>query len=115
MMSQLTLRLLQIFNKQLIYLAENQESSCYQYIVYVLTRQIALNSNYRVQQTTAEELKQQQEDFQTFLSGLEQVSLQEAWSILEDREVVEPEAELTPDIVARFQKRIGSSKFPVIS
>ncbi|TVQ51481.1 MAG: hypothetical protein EA366_15410 [Spirulina sp. DLM2.Bin59] len=70
---------------------------------------------YRIKVTTAEELKEQEEDFQAFLSGLGQVSLQEAKAILEGREVVEPEPELSPDIIACFQKRIGSSKFPVIS
>lgn len=115
MMSQLTLKLLQALNKQLIYLAENEENSLHQYIVYVLTHQIALNCNYRVRKTIAEELKQQEEDFQTFLSGLGQVSLQEAKAILDSRELVDPEPELSPDIIARFQKRIGSSKFQVIS
>lgn len=70
---------------------------------------------YKIKVNTPQEVNQQEQDFQALLSRLGKISLAEAKAILEDRDVVEPESELIPDIIARFQKRIGSSKSPVIS
>ena len=52
------------------------------------------------------EVNQQQQDFQALVKKLGQASSTEVKSILDRREVVEPEAELSPDIIARFQQRI---------
>ncbi|WP_199317215.1 hypothetical protein [Planktothricoides raciborskii] len=52
------------------------------------------------------EVNQQQQDFQALVKKLGQASSTEVKSILDRREVVEPEAELSSDIIARFQQRI---------
>lgn len=103
-MSRLTLRLPETLHQQLTNLAEGEGVSLNQYIVYALTRQVTMA--YRVQAIPIEEVNQQQQDFQALLKNLGQASSTEVKSILDRREVVEPEAELSPDIIARFQQRI---------
>jgi uncharacterized protein (DUF1778 family) len=104
MMSRLTLRLPETLHQQLIHLAESEGVSLNQYIVYALTRQAALA--YIVQTTPTEEANQQQQAFQALLKELGQTSSAEVKSVLDQREVVQPEEELSPEIVARFQQRI---------
>lgn len=53
-----------------------------------------------------EEVNQQQQAFQALLKELGQTSSVEVKSVLDQREVVQPEEELSPEIVARFQQRI---------
>ena len=103
-MSRLTLRLPDTLHQQLTHLAEGEGVSLNQYIVYALTRQVTMA--YRVQAIPIEQVNQQQEDFQALLKTLGQASSTEVQSILDRREVVEPETELSPDIIARFQQRI---------
>jgi predicted HicB family RNase H-like nuclease len=103
-MNRLTVQLPETLHQQLTHLAEGEGVSLNQYIVYALTRQVTMA--YRVQAIPAEEVNQQQQDFQALLKNLGQASSTEVKSILDRREVVEPEAELSPDIIARFQQRI---------
>ena len=103
-MSRLTLRLPETLHQQLIHLAESEGVSLNQYIVYALTRQVAIT--YTVQATPAEEVNQQKQAFQTLLEELGQASLTEVKSVLDQREVVHPEEALIPEVVARFQQRI---------
>ncbi|MUL38872.1 YlcI/YnfO family protein [Gloeocapsopsis dulcis] len=103
-MSRLTLRLPETLHQQLIHLAESEGVSLNQYIVYALTRQVALA--YTVQATPIEEIIQQQQAFQALIKELGQASSTEAKAVLDKREVVQPEEELSPEIVARFQQRI---------
>lgn len=103
-MSRLTLRLPETLHQQLTHLAEGEGVSLNQYIVYALTRQVTMA--YRVQAIPIEEVNQQQQDFQALVKNLGQASSTEVKSILDRREVVEPEQELSPDIVARFKQRI---------
>lgn len=103
-MSRLTLRLPETLHQQLIHLAESEGVSLNQYIVYALTRQVALA--YTVQATPSEDVQQQQQAFQSLLNELGQASATEVKSVLDQREVVQPEAELNPEIVARFQQRL---------
>jgi hypothetical protein len=103
-MSRLTLRLPATLHQQLIHLAESEGVSLNQYIVYALTRQVALA--YIVQATPIEEVHQQQQAFQALLKELGQASPTEVKSVLDKREVVQPEEELSPEIFARFQQRI---------
>ncbi|MGB3515536.1 MAG: YlcI/YnfO family protein [Elainellaceae cyanobacterium] len=104
MMSRLTLRLPETLHQQLIHLAESEGVSLNQYIVYALTRQAALA--YTVQTTPIEEANQQQQAFQALIKELGLTSLAEVKSVLDRREVVQPEEELSSEIVARFQQRI---------
>ena len=103
-MSRLTLRLPETLHQQLTHLAESEGVSLNQYIVYALTRQVALA--YTVQATPIKEINQQQQAFQALLKELGQTSSTEVESVLEQREVVQPEEELSPEIVACFQQRI---------
>ena len=103
-MSRLTLRLPETLHQQLTHLADGEGVSLNQYIVYALTRQVTMA--YRVQAIPIEEVNQQQQDFQALVKNLGQASSTEVKSILDRREVVEPEEELSPDIIARFQQRV---------
>jgi predicted HicB family RNase H-like nuclease len=103
-MNRLTVQLPETLHQQLTHLAEGEGVSLNQYIVYALTRQVTMA--YRVQAIPNEEVNQQQQDFQALLKNLGQASSTEVKSILDRREVVEPETELSPDIIARFQQRI---------
>lgn len=112
-MSRLTLRLPETLHQQLVYLAESEGVSLNQYIVYALTRQVTLA--YTVQPMPAEETGQQQQAFQALLQELGQASSTQIKSALEQREVAQPEAGLSPEIVARFQERIRNAGLKSLS
>ncbi|MGJ5672659.1 MAG: toxin-antitoxin system HicB family antitoxin [Nostochopsis sp.] len=103
-MSRLTLRLPETLHQQLIHLAEGEGISLNQYIVYALTRQVALA--YSIQPISEEEVTQQKIAFAALLDKLEQASPSEIESILAEREKVEPEAELNSEVINRLQQRI---------
>ena len=103
-MSRLTLRLPETLHQQLTHLAESEGVSLNQYIVYALTRQVALA--YTVQAIPLEEVNQQHQAFQALLKKLGQAASAEVQSVLDGREVVQSEEDLSPEIVARFQQRI---------
>lgn len=103
-MSRLTLRLPETLHQQLVHLAESEGVSLNQYIVYALTRQVTLA--YTVQPISAEEANQQQQAFQALLNTLGQASSAEVQFALEKRERVQPEAEISPEVIARLQQRI---------
>ena len=103
-MSRLTLRLPETLHKQLTRLADGEGVSLNQYIVYALTRQTTLA--YAVLTVSDAEVKQQQLAFQSLRKKLGQALDDEIESVLETRELVEPEPELSSDMVARLQERI---------
>lgn len=106
-MSQVELQLPETLHQQLTQLAENEGVSLNQYIVYALTRQVTMA--YTVQAIPIEEVNQQQQEFEALLNQLGKASLSEAKSVLDRREEVDPEPELSPDIIARFQQRINDA------
>ena len=103
-MSRLTLRLPETLHKQLTRLADGEGVSLNQYIVYALTRQTTLA--YAVLTVSDAEVKQQQLAFQSLREKLGQALDDEIESVLETRELVEPEPELSSDMVALLQERI---------
>ena len=107
-MSRLTLRLPDTLHQQLIYLAESEGVSLNQYIVYALTRQSS--TNYTVQPVTKKETNQQHSDFTNLFQKLGKASTTEIEIALSERETVEPEKELTPEIIAQFKQRLETSK-----
>ena len=111
-MSRLTVRLPETLHRQLTNLADQEGVSLNQYIVYALTRQTTLA--YTVQAVPAEAIAQQQASFAALLESLGQASSTEIEKVLAEREVVEPEAGLTPEIMERLQARL-KSKQPVMS
>ena len=103
-MSRLTLRLPETLHQQLTRLADAEGVSLNQYIVYALTRQTTLA--YTVLSVPDAEVKQQQQAFQSLGEKLGQASLDEIQSVLATRELVEPEPELSSDVIALLQERI---------
>jgi predicted HicB family RNase H-like nuclease len=103
-MSRLTLRLPETLHQQLAHLAESEGVSLNQYIVYALTRQAVLA--HAIQIAPEVEVEQQQQAFQLLIKQLGQASFTEIKSILATREQIEPEAELSSEVVARLQERI---------
>jgi predicted HicB family RNase H-like nuclease len=104
-MSRLTLRLPETLHQQLARLADGEGVSLNQYIVYALARQTTLA--YTVLTISEAEVKQQQLAFQSLLTKkLGHASSDEIESVLATRELVEPEPELSSDMVARLQERI---------
>jgi L-alanine-DL-glutamate epimerase-like enolase superfamily enzyme len=106
-MSRLTLRLPETLHQQLSQLADREGVSLNHYIVYALTRQAT--SSDQVQVKSEAEVLQQQEAFQQLKQRLGETSRVEVEAILAQRERVEPEADLRPDVVARLQKRLKKS------
>jgi len=104
-MSRLTLRLPDTLHQQLIHIADSEGVSLNQYIVYALTRQSS--TAYTVQPTSTEDRNQQNQDFANLLQKLSEGSSTEIETTLGDREIVVPEKELTPEIIARFKQRIS--------
>lgn len=105
-MSRLALRLPDTLHQQLIDLAESEGVSLNQYIVYALTRQSSIN--YIIQPIPKQETNQQQSDFTNLLQKLGTASPTEIDIALAERETVEPEKELTPEIITQFQQRLQS-------
>ena len=102
-MSRLTLRLPKTLHQQLIHLADAEGVSVNKYIFYALTRQVTLA--YSIQ-TVSEEVMQQKQSFTALLQQLNQAYKHEIESFLAEREKVEPEAELSSEIINRLQQRI---------
>lgn len=105
-MSELILQLPETLHQQLIYLAEKEGISVDQYILYSLTRQVMLS--YSVQVNPPEEMVKQKLLFTELLTELKTASPDEIATFLSERERVEPEAELTPELIARFQQIMGN-------
>jgi HicB family len=106
-MSRLTLRLPETLHQQLTRLADSEGVSLNQYIVYALTRQTTLD--YTVLTVSDAEIKQQQQAFQSLTKKLGKASDDEIESVLATRQLVEPEPELSSDIVARLKEKIRGS------
>jgi carbamate kinase len=103
-MSRLTLRLPETLHQQLTHLADGEGVSLNQYIVYALTRQTTLA--YTVLTVSDVEVKQQQQAFQSLTKKLGQASDDEIESVLATRQLVEPEPELSADVIALLQEKI---------
>ena len=107
-MSRLTLRLPETLHQQLVNLAEGEGISLNQYIVYALTRQVS--SAYTVETISKKDVDKQQENFDNLLTQLETADPKEIEKILAQREVVNPEPELTPDIINQLKTKIKNNQ-----
>ncbi|HAC64395.1 MAG TPA: toxin-antitoxin system HicB family antitoxin [Cyanothece sp. UBA12306] len=101
-MSRLTLRLPETLHQQLSHLAEDEGVSLNQYIVYALTRQVA--SNYTMVVSDKIALAQQNQEFGDLLAQLGQAIPSEIEATLSKREQVEPESQLTPQVVNQWKQ-----------
>ena len=107
-MSRLTLRLPETLHQQLVNLAKGEGISLNQYIVYALTRQVT--SAYTVETISKEDTEKQQENFNNLLLQLGKADAKEIEKVLSQREIVDPEPELTPDIINQLQTKIKNKK-----
>ncbi|MFM2313094.1 MAG: hypothetical protein RLZZ04_2370 [Cyanobacteriota bacterium] len=103
-MSRLTLRLPETLHQQLTNLAQGEGISLNQYIIYALTRQVT--STYTVQAISKEDIAMQQNNFANLLTQLGEADTKEIERVLSQREIVQPEPELTPQIINRLKSKI---------
>jgi hypothetical protein len=109
-MGRLTVRLPGTLHSQLTALATREGISLNQYIVYALTRQATLA--YTVQAVPEQAVAQQRASFTALLQSLGQASFDEIEAVLAEREVVEPEAGLNPEVITRLRERLADRQQP---
>ena len=107
-MSRLTLRLPDTLHQQLEALAAQEAVSLNQYIVYALTRQATVA--YAVQQVPEKAVREQRAAYNALLQSLGQATAEQVTAALAEREAVEPEAGLTPEVLATLAARLGQGK-----
>jgi hypothetical protein len=106
----LTVHLPGTLHDQLTALATREEISLNQYIVYALMRQATLA--YTVQAVPEQAVAQQRASFTALLQSLGQTSFDEIEAVLAEREVVEPEAGLNPEVITRLRERLADKQQP---
>jgi uncharacterized protein YpbB len=104
-MSRLTLRLPETLHHQLEELAQNERTSLNQYIVYALTRQATLA--YTVQPSSETAIADQKASYTALLQSLGLASFDEVERAMADREKVEPDEGLSPEIVEAIKSKIS--------
>ena len=109
-MARLTVRLPETLHRQVAAEAQREGVSLNHYIVYALTRQVTLA--YTVQALPEEAVAEQRTWFTTLRERLGRASDAEVERILTEREVVEPEPELFPEVVARLRERLAAKEQP---
>jgi len=106
-MGRFTLRLPETLHNELEARAQQEGVSLNQYIVYMLTRQVA--STYTIQVLPEKTVKEQKATYEKLLDSLGEASLAKTKAFLADRETAEPEESLTDEVIARLEKRIEAS------
>ena len=104
-MSRLTLRLPDTLHQQLEVLADNEQVSLNQYIVYALTRQSTMA--YNIQAVPEKALAEQRAAYTTLLQTLGQASFDEIQKALDERETVGLDAGLTSDVAEALRQKIA--------
>jgi len=104
-MSRLTLRLPETLHRQLETLADNEQVSLNQYIVFALTRQATMA--YTVQAVPEKAIAEQRAAYTALLQNLGQATFDEIEETMGERETVEPEAGLTPDVVEALRSKMA--------
>ena len=107
-MSRLTLRLPETLHQQLTNLAEGEGISLNQYIVYALTRQVS--SAYTVKTISQEDIAKQQENFDNLLAQLRTADNDKIENVLAQREITNPEPELTSNVIDLLKAKIQNKK-----
>lgn len=103
-MSRLTLRLPNTLHDRIRALAEHENTSINQYIVYALTRQVT--QDYHVQEVPEKVIREQRAAYVALLESLGQASFEDIQEILDEREEEEMEPGLNPEVVEKLQERI---------
>lgn len=109
-MGRLTVRLPGTLHEQLTELAEEEGVSLNQYIVYALTRQVTLD--YTVHPVSESAVAEQRAAYTALLTQLGAASFREVEAVLAEREPVEAEEGLTPELVGRLRARIAAQRRP---
>ncbi len=104
-MSRLTLRLPDSLHRQLKAAARRENVSLNQFIVYALTRQM---SSYEIEETPAEEVRRQEENFFWLLEQLRAGTPEEIRRALDAREPAEPEEVMAWPQVQQLRERVRS-------
>jgi len=105
-MSRMTLELPETLHHQLVTLAKGEGVSLRQYILYSLTKQT--NLSYTVKSIPENEIIKQRTEFNSLLQSLGQASFAEIEKVMQEREVVEPEAGLSPEVVKQLKNKIAA-------
>ncbi len=103
-MSRLTLRLPDTLHDRLRVLASRENISLNQYVVYALTQQATLS--YTVQPLPEKAVAEQRAAYTALLQGLGQASFDEIERVMDERESVDPEEGLSPEVVKKLRNRI---------
>ncbi len=111
-MNKVILQLPKTLYRNLEIQAENEGIPLTQYIVYVLIRQT--EGEYRVRVVPDQDVVRQKADFDSLLKKWGKASPSEIDEILDRREHVQPEPELSPEIIAKLKKRIARNKHECI-
>jgi|SRR5437868_2778077 hypothetical protein len=107
-MSRLTLRLPETLHQRLETLAHQEGVSLNQYIVYALTQQSTIAGT--VHEVPGKEIAEQRASYIARIQRATIATDAEIDQILAEREPIEPEPELTPEIVERVKQRIASAR-----
>ncbi len=102
-MSVLTLELPETLYQQLESQAQSEGVSLAQFVLSKLTRQESFH--YRVEAIPPEIQEQEREAFARLLESAPAATDEEMAQFLAEREPVEPEPELSPEVIARLRQR----------
>jgi hypothetical protein len=102
-MSRLTLRLPETLHRQLEELAQSEEISLNQYIVYALTRQVT--PAYTVQAFPEKAIAQQQATYNALLQTLGDASTSQIEQAMAERVPVAPENNLPHEVIQKIRHR----------
>src|SRR5689334_7958196 len=107
-MRRFTIRLPHTLRQRLEALAQQEGISLNQFIVYALTQQTTLA--YTMQEVPVSKIAEQRVSYKTRLRNARIATAEEIDQVLAEREVVQPEAELTPEIIKKVRKRIDAAR-----
>ncbi len=106
-MSQIAITVPETLRHQLETMSRKEGVSLEQYVVFALTRHATLASLIR--NAREEDPESQLKEFKARRERLGKTSREELAEILGERELVEPESDLNPEIVSQLKKRIADS------
>ncbi len=107
-MSRLTLELPESLYQQLESQARSEGVSLIQHVLSTLDRQASFH--YRKEALPPEVVQQQRESFDNFVASLRSGSEEEIDRILAEREPVESESGLPPEVIARVRQLIQNKR-----
>lgn len=107
-MGRFSLRLPETLHRQLEVMAEFEGVSLNQYIVYTLAKSSA--TAYQVRRVSERERTAQKDQYQELMDGLgEAATHEEFMQFMAELEVVEPEPELTPELIEKVNRLLAKS------